>query len=176
MGDFGKILDEWNGERLKPPAGRRTGSRLRSEQHSPDQMNKWLDLYPPEDTGRPEDTGSPEGRNAAGPAVHRPHPEKLKIDDTLDLHGYRVQEALEVTGAFIEGSVDNGYRKVLVIHGKGENGHGVLRREIRTYLEQHPMTGTMGYGRGAEGGRGALWVILRERSGSESVPDRHRSR
>ena len=182
MGDFGKILDKWDGERSRPSADRRTGSRLRSEQHSPNQMNKWLDLYPPEDTGRPEDTGppedtgSPEDQNAAGPATHRPNPEKLKIDDTLDLHGYRVQEALEVTGAFIEASVDSGYRKVLVIHGKGENGQGVLRREIRTYLEQHPMTGTMGYGRGAEGGRGALWVILRERSGLESVPDRHRSR
>ncbi len=164
MGDFGKILDEWNGEQSKSAAGRQTGSRSRSEQHSPGQMNEWLDQYPPED------------KNGDGPGARRPNPEKLKIDDTLDLHGYRLREALEVTGAFIEGSVDNGYRKVLVIHGKGENGEGVLRREIRTYLEHHPMTGTMGHGRGAEGGRGALWVVLRERPRPESASDGHRSR
>jgi len=173
MGDFGKILDQWENDRSSP----RPGQQSTPEQTHTDNMGNWLDLYPPEDTGRPEDTGHPPTDGSeAGSELHRQNPEKIKVDDTLDLHGYRLQEALDVTRAFIDGSVESGFRKVLVIHGKGNNGQGVLRREIRTFLEQHPMTGTMGYGRGAEGGRGALWVILRKRSGSVSVPDRHRSR
>lgn len=151
MNDFGKILDQWDG-------GRPKGPHPRPERHDPNQMSEWLDRFPPED--KDAERSDVEGP-AAGPVGSRPNPEKLRTDDTLDLHGYRLQEAIEVTGAFIERSVDSGYRKILIIHGKGDNGQGVLRREIRTYLEQHPMTGTMGYGRGAEGGRGALWVILR---------------
>lgn len=164
MGDFGKILEQWEGGRSEPRSGQRSGP----EQNNPDQMNAWLDQHPAED----KDADVP----TADRAARRPNPEKLKIDDTLDLHGYRLQEALDVTGAFIERCVDDGYRKVLIIHGKGDNGQGVLRREIRTFLEQHPLTGTLGHGSGVEGGRGALWVILREKREPESAPDRHLSR
>jgi DNA-nicking Smr family endonuclease len=99
--------------------------------------------------------GAKEGRRL--PA----RPEKIPADDSLDLHGYRLAEALAATDEFIERSVRQGFRKVVIIHGKGENGEGILRREVRTHLEHHALTGAMGYNRGSEGGRGALWVMLR---------------
>ena len=138
-------------------------------------MSEWIDLYPPDDSGRPPEAGDG-GDDRDKSSVRHANPVKMAIDDTLDLHGYRLQEALDATGTFIEQSVEAGYRKVLVIHGKGPDGQGVLRREVRTYLEQHPLTGTIGYGRGSEGGRGALWVMLREKQSTESALDGHRSR
>lgn len=148
MEDFGKILDQW--DHRKGPRTEDSGS-----------MTDWLDRYPPED----KDEASP--RTLSSP---QRNPEKMKVEDTLDLHGYRLEEAIDATDRFVENSVASGFRKVMVVHGKGDNGQGLLRREIRAHLERHPLTGRMGYGRGAEGGRGALWVILRERKepGSET--------
>ncbi|MEE8441377.1 MAG: hypothetical protein V3S41_06620, partial [Spirochaetia bacterium] len=96
MGDFGKILEQWDGRRSKPPSG----TRSRPEQDGLDQMNRWLDKYPPEDMDleRP-DVDHPDANGSPG---NRANPEKLKTDDTLELHGYRLQEAIEVTGAYIE--------------------------------------------------------------------------
>lgn len=148
MGDFSKILDEW--EHHRQPQGHRTSdSRVGSGKGD---FEAWLDRYPPEDKDatvvEPDDE-------------HRPNPESLPVDDSIDLHGYRLADALAATDAFIKRSVERGYRKVVVIHGKGRDGKGVLRREVKVHLERHPMTGAMGYGRGIDGGRGALWVILR---------------
>jgi DNA-nicking Smr family endonuclease len=172
--DFGKILDQWEGGNIAETAGTPSGKPRQPEPQSQNQMNEWLNQYPPEESGLSDDGDSDDAH--LGGSARRPHPDKLKADDTIDLHGYRLEEALEATRLFIERSVDSGFRKVVVIHGKGDNGQGILRREIRAYLEQHPMTGAMGHGRGAEGGTGALWVILRDRQGAESPPDRHRSR
>ena len=85
----------------------------------------------------------------------------LRREAEIDLHGYRLEEAIMATNQFLEESLDRGLRKIRVIHGKGDNGQGVLRKEIRPLLEKHPRTGKMGYGKGSEGGRGALWVMLR---------------
>ena len=133
-------------------------------------MDEWLARYPPRQFDGPD----PEDSTRSG--AHTTRPDKVRVDDTLDLHGYRLEEALATTGAFIDRAVENGYRKVLVIHGKGANGQGILRTQVRAYLEHHPMTGAMGYSRGAEGGRGALWVMLRDKRGRESASGRHRSR
>ncbi len=151
MDDFGKILDQWDEHRSNVPAPDTSLS-----------MEELLERYPPEQSEAltPADAGNRDSESGLG--HHRARrPEKIRVDASVDLHGYRLEEALEVTRAFIEQSVEEGYGKVVIIHGKGENGQGVLRREIRAYLEHHPLTGAMGYNRGPEGGRGALWVMLR---------------
>jgi DNA-nicking Smr family endonuclease len=147
MEDFGKILEKWDSKGA-------TGADDRKES----EMGDWLDRYPPQE--KDSDTGPPT-------AAKRRNPEKMKVEGTLDLHGFKLDEAIAATDRFIDESVESGLRKVMVVHGKGENGQGVLRREIRAHLERHPLTGRMGYGRGSEGGRGALWVILRERKEPE---------
>jgi len=153
--DFGKILERW--EQSKDTQGGHADSSA---------FERWIDSHPAEDKdAQRADHNRPDRRN----------PQKMKVDDTLDLHGYTLEEARRITAEFIEKSVVAGHQKVLIIHGKGENGQGVLRREIRVDLERNPLTGTMGYNRGSDGGRGALWVILRtgKRDRSEpSAPDR----
>lgn len=151
--DFGQILDQWE-----------QGSGSGSDAATSD-LDRWIDSYPPEDK---------DAALASERRTRRKRPDKMKVDDSLDLHGYHLEEARRVTAEFIDRSVQNGFQKVLIIHGKGENGDGVLRREIRADLERNPLTGTMGYNRGADGGRGALWVILRQgtRESESIVPGR----
>ncbi|MFP4377499.1 MAG: Smr/MutS family protein [Spirochaetales bacterium] len=112
---------------------------------------KWLELYPPED----KDNVSPREPD------YRKNPKKLPIEATIDLHGCRVPEALAQTRLFIDESVRAGRKKVLVIHGKGDAGNGVLKREVRAILEGDRRVGAMGHPGAADGGSGALWVILR---------------
>lgn len=137
MDDFGRILDEWE-----------SGRRTRFEQE--------LERYPVVD----KDARSSDGHDSVQPSVR---PERLPVDDSIDLHGRTVEEAIVATEQFLGSSVTKGLKKVVVIHGKGRDGQGILKREIRAYLERHPSTGAMGYTRGPEGGRGALWVVLRSR-------------
>lgn len=152
MDDFGKILDKWD--------NRQTRSKRPSASQD---MTSWIDRYPPEYQDHEHEQTPTHTR--------RRNPEKMKVEASLDLHGHRLDEALAATDRFIEESLSQGHRKVVIVHGKGENGQGILRREIRTHLERNPMTGAMGYSRGAEGGRGALWVVLRERRETNRAPE-----
>ena len=166
MGDFGRILDERESIR-RSGARASKGSREqeettedRKERSHARERREWLerqlDRYPVVD----KDAILPEAEDSNR---HTVRPDRLPVDGRLDLHGFTVEEALFATERFIESAVARGLRKVVVIHGKGRNGEGILKREVRSYLERHPSTGAMGYGKGAEGGRGALWVVLRNR-------------
>ena len=95
------------------------------------------------------------------PGPQRDRPDRVPVDETIDLHGCTLEEALTITEQFLSSCLARGLRKVVIIHGKGHNGEGVLRREVRAYLERHESTGAMGYAKGPDGGRGALWVMLR---------------
>ncbi|MFW6291119.1 MAG: Smr/MutS family protein [Spirochaetota bacterium] len=118
-------------------------------------MEEQLDRYPVVDKDGPDD-GDGTGENDGSL-----RPERLPVEDTIDLHGFTLAEALVETEQFVEASARSGLRKVMIIHGKGRNGEGVLKREVRAYLERHGKTGAMGYAKGPDGGRGALWVMLR---------------
>ena len=142
MSDFGKILDQWD------------SSSTRKQKKQTIDLAAEIDKYPVHD------------KDAEPEASDDRHesPERVRVDDSIDLHGYTVSEAIAATDAFLSASLASGHRKVLVIHGKGRDGDGVLRKEIRAYLERHERTGAMGHPKGELGGRGALWVMLRYRS------------
>jgi dsDNA-specific endonuclease/ATPase MutS2 len=147
MGDFGKIFEEW--ESMKRGSRRDT-----SVPRDGDWFERQLDRYPV------VDKDAEGGEEASTPFSN---PQYLPVDDSIDLHGLTVAEALQATEQFLSSCRARGLRKVVVIHGKGRNGEGVLKREVRAYLEHHRQTGAMGYARGPDGGRGALWVVLRNR-------------
>ena len=160
MGDFGRILEEWESIRNGPDRAGSDASRLSGSQPgAPEGDDSWfeehLDRYPIIDKDQYADD-SPL-------AKRRERPENLPVDDTLDLHGYTVSEAIAATESFLTSCLARGLRKIVVIHGKGRDGEGALRREVRAYLEHHASTGALGYARGPDGGRGALWVVLRDR-------------
>jgi DNA-nicking Smr family endonuclease len=86
------------------------------------------------------------------------------IQGQLDLHGLRSDEAREALGEFLRASLKRGWRCVRVIHGKGlgsVNKEPVLKRKVRNWLVQKDEVIAFCQARAADGGAGALIVLLR---------------
>jgi DNA-nicking Smr family endonuclease len=87
-------------------------------------------------------------------------------DAVIDLHGQSRDEAWETLEAFFRGSRQQGFEKVLIIHGKGNHSgsEAVLKRMVRDFVERCPFAGESGHGNAAFGGAGSTWVILKRPS------------
>jgi DNA-nicking Smr family endonuclease len=149
--NFGDILDKWEDEK------RRGSQDSGKKEEYRALMNGWLD-----EKGAPpkEDDLHSEGRKSPARKTLR----RMAPQDSLDLHGYTVNEALAELEGYLKRCRRRGLRKVLIIHGKGnhsEDGESVLRREVRRYLRESPLCGECGIPQPALGGEGAVWVILR---------------
>lgn len=104
-------------------------------------------------------------RTGIGPDVMR----KLRgggwvTQDQLDLHGLRVDQAREAVAAFIRDAIKRGFRCVRIIHGKGLgslNKKPVLKNKVRNWLVQKEEVIAFCQARAADGGSGALMVLLR---------------
>ena len=86
------------------------------------------------------------------------------IQAQIDLHGHRVDEAREALAAFLRGALQRDQRCVRVIHGKGLGSQGrtpVLKGKVRGWLVQRQEVIAFCQARAAEGGSGALVVLLR---------------
>ncbi|HVJ59558.1 MAG TPA: Smr/MutS family protein [Burkholderiaceae bacterium] len=86
------------------------------------------------------------------------------IQAALDLHGHRVEEAREETALFLREAVKRGLRCVRIVHGKGLGSKDrvpVLRDKVRRWLVQRDEVIAFCQARPAEGGAGALVVLLR---------------
>ena len=82
----------------------------------------------------------------------------------LDLHGLRTDQAREAVGQFIRNSVKRGFRCVRIIHGKGlgsMNKKPVLKSKVRNWLVQKEEVIAFVQARAADGGSGALMVLLK---------------
>jgi DNA-nicking Smr family endonuclease len=103
--------------------------------------------------------------NGIGPDVLR----KLRrgewsIQSQIDLHGHRVDEAREALAAFFKHAIRRNQRCVRVVHGKGLGSQGktpVLKGKVRAWLVQREEVIAFCQARPAEGGSGALVVLLR---------------
>jgi DNA-nicking Smr family endonuclease len=103
--------------------------------------------------------------NGIGPDVLR----KLRrgewsIQSEIDLHGHRVDEAREALVAFLKQALKRNQRCVRVVHGKGLGSQGktpVLKGKVRAWLVQRDDVIAFCQARPAEGGSGALVVLLR---------------
>jgi DNA-nicking Smr family endonuclease len=87
-----------------------------------------------------------------------------KLQGELDLHGARVDEAREQLGEFLRDARKRGWRCVRVIHGKGLGSRGrqpVLKIKVRNWLAQREEVIAFCQARPADGGAGALVVLLR---------------
>jgi len=104
-------------------------------------------------------------RNGIGPDTLR----KLRrghwvIQSQLDLHGMRSDEAREALGEFLRNAGRRGLRCVRVIHGKGLgsfNKEPVLKNKVRNWLAQKEEVIAFCQARAADGGAGALVVLLK---------------
>ncbi len=104
-------------------------------------------------------------RHDIGPEVVR----KLRrgvwaLQGQLDLHGMRRDEAPERLAEYLRESARGGLRSVRVIHGKGNGSPGrepVLKAKVKTWLVQKSEVLAFTHARAADGGHGALIVLLR---------------
>lgn len=104
-------------------------------------------------------------RNGVGAQVLR----KLRrahwvIQDELDLHGLTVDEAREALAGFLNRCIRRGLRCVRIIHGKGlrsKNREPVLKRNVAGWLIQREEILAYCQARQADGGSGAVVVLLK---------------
>ena len=103
-------------------------------------------------------------REGLGPDVVR----KLRrggwrLQGQIDLHGLRQDEAREALAEFLRQSHKQGLRCVRVVHGKGLGSPGktpVLKLRVQRWLVQKKEVLAFVQARPAEGGAGALVVLL----------------
>ncbi|HCY15904.1 MAG: DNA mismatch repair protein MutS [Curvibacter sp. GWA2_64_110] len=103
-------------------------------------------------------------RPGIGPDVTR----KLRRGDwaiqrEIDLHGLRTDEARNALGQFIRDARKHGIRCVRVVHGKGLGSPGktpVLKSRVHSWLVQKQEVLAFVQAKPAEGGAGALIVLL----------------
>ncbi len=85
------------------------------------------------------------------------------IQRQLDLHGLRTEDAREALGQFIREAHQQGIRCVRVVHGKGLGSPGktpVLKGRVQSWLAQKKEVLAFVQARPAEGGAGAVVVLL----------------
>ena len=104
-------------------------------------------------------------RPGVGPDVLR----KLRrgdwtIQGEIDLHGCRVDEARQTLAEFLREAQKSGWRCVRIVHGKGLGSQDrvpVLKGRVRNWLAQREEVIVFCQARPAEGGGGALVVLLK---------------
>ena len=104
-------------------------------------------------------------RAGLGPDVVRKLREgRWAIQREIDLHGLRTDGAREALGRFVRDSHQQGLRCVRVVHGKGLGSPGrtpVLKGRVLRWLVQKKEVLAFVQARPADGGAGALVVLLR---------------
>lgn len=95
------------------------------------------------------------------------------IQNQLDLHGMRTDEARETLSHFLRDAQIKGWRCVRVVHGKGLGSPGrqpVLKDKVKRWLVQSDRVLAFVQARGDEGGAGALVVLLTPTKGNSLPP------
>ncbi|NCB02441.1 MAG: hypothetical protein EOM67_09785 [Spirochaetia bacterium] len=88
---------------------------------------------------------------------------KLKDEAVLDLHGHTIEETKVLIEQFLINCVDNEYKKVRIIHGRGihsQDGQGVLKQVVLDELRKSRYVKLYGNAPPDQGGSGATYVIL----------------
>lgn len=90
---------------------------------------------------------------------------KIRAEDTLDLHGEKVEPAIARLRSFLSESNRIGRRCVLIVHGKGTHSeHGAPLREAVLGELLGPCSGfvhALSTAAPSDGGEGATYVMLR---------------
>ena len=86
------------------------------------------------------------------------------LQDEIDLHGLRSEQARERVAGFLRDATRAGLRCVRVVTGKGHGSPGrepVLKTKVKAWLVQHGDVLAFTHARPADGGHGALIVLLK---------------
>jgi len=107
--------------------------------------------------------------NYAAPGVGPDVVKKMRkghwpVQDELDLHGLRRDDARDAIGDFLRKAAMRNHRCVCMIHGRGFGSRGqepVLKSMVHSWLVQKEEVVAFCQARSSEGGEGALIVLLR---------------
>ncbi|MCW5589880.1 MAG: Smr/MutS family protein [Legionellales bacterium] len=89
---------------------------------------------------------------------------QLPIQACLDLHGFTVQQAEQAVGHFLLDCQAQAFYHVLIIHGKSslKDTQPILKNYCNQWLCLHPLVLAFCSAKPTEGGRGAVYVLLRK--------------
>ena len=103
----------------------------------------------------PEPVSGPSPRDLQAEELRRRA--AARVSPSIDLHGERVEAALERLHAYLDEALLAGLDSVVIVHGVGT---GALRRAVRDALREHPRVRSFRGGRRDEGGEGATVAEL----------------
>ena len=86
------------------------------------------------------------------------------LEDELDLHGYRVEDAYNEVMAFLNNALTANFKCVRIIHGKGRGSKAdlpILKNKINVWLRQLPQVLAFCSAQPQDGGIGAIYVLLK---------------
>lgn len=162
--DFKDILEQWESSpEGKTAAGKDRFSRLIEEK---DDGLRQLD--------HPEKRGVYRTGKASLGVVKSMRPQA-----ELDLHGVTAAEAISMVESFLRDSVRDNLVKVRIVHGRGlhsPEGKAVLKEVVVDVLESSPYVRSFGNPPPAEGGSGAVWVVLQRGKSESGTRGGYRSR
>ena len=86
-----------------------------------------------------------------------------KPEGILDIHGQTSEQAYLSLDRFFSNAKINGFKKLRIIHGKGNHSKGdaILKTLVRKFIEQCSFAGESGFESSANGGKGASWALLK---------------
>jgi DNA-nicking Smr family endonuclease len=144
-----------------PPVPLRRSSATEPEAAQPSSFSDGVD------SAMPIGEDAPFSRDGVAPQTLR----KLRRGDppaqgTLDLHGMNRDQARNALSTFLQRALQDGSRCVRIVHGKGISsidGQPVLKSLVRRWLTQSGQVLAYVPAHPAEGGDGALLVLLQPR-------------
>ena len=125
---------------------------------------KVRDLYehtPEEAASAPPATAKPEAVVAAPPAVRERSGDEVHVqsrENTLDLRGERVDDALERLDLYLDEAYAREEAGIWVIHG---HGTGALKQAVRQFARSSDYVGRFRPGERGEGGDGVTLLVMR---------------
>ena len=160
--------------RMNPQTASQT-PKQRGDTRTGPLKTSWNDLSPSVPTGQAKAKTSPdktmptdfrlgETSGIDRTSARRMQRGQVSIDDRLDLHGLSQEQAQKEVKAFIGSAVRKNFRYVLIITGKGRDGHGILREKVPEWLKDAPLCyylNAISYAQPKDGGEGALYIRLK---------------
>jgi len=166
VGAVKPVLHDRVAEPVKPPLPRK---KLYRDIHERTQgpIQPFSDLFQDALTEDPIEAGDTLFYASIGlqrKTIRRMKRGQLRNEATLDMHGLNTDEARRYLAEFIDDCRQQGLRSVLVIHGKGYRSSGskpILKNMVNNWLRQHEAVVAFCSARPADGGTGALYVLLK---------------
>ena len=183
--DFGDILNDWDAAQKKAnvhPKGvqkshKKANAPTKEEKEAARQgysyeqqmrrdnarhanpMEVWLNRYGTVDKDKIADAAAEEQKYSSLEYLKTIRPQAF-----VDLHGLTRDEAWAKLEAVVDDAARRGFKKILIIHGKGSHSVGsdpVLGPMVKLFIAQDSRLGASGHPDRNHGGNGATWVILR---------------